>query len=341
MLRFLEIANLIVAAQSFFLFVHFLLKKKGIRFLNQLMALLGFCFAGIIFNTYLSLIQNTVAQNFIQDVTNNLLWFLGPVFYGYVSYQTQEMNWKRLRWHIFPFVFLMFLDVAFDWEWYQSIIRVLAFVQMFSYLGFSLSICFRNYSSNKSFYSWILPVIFTFAFLMLLNLILKVLASNGIEIISSILLQSLTGLLAFPIFFLSYKEMNAEHAFGIKPKKYKSTPLSKQKASEYLTKIQHALIEEKRFLQPQLTLQILAQEIDIPSKYISQIINQEKGLSFSNFLTELRIEEAKKQLINPENNHLTIAGIAEEVGFASTSRFNHVFKKVTGETPSAYRKKNL
>ena len=50
-----------------------------------------------------------------------------------------------------------------------------------------------------------------------------------------------------------------------------------------------------------------------------------------------RVEEAKKKLLDPAFKHLSVLGIAEEVGFSSKSSFNSVFKKHTGTTPSEFR----
>ena len=74
---------------------------------------------------------------------------------------------------------------------------------------------------------------------------------------------------------------------------------------------------------------------------LSQLLNEHVGENFAQFVNRHRIEEAKAQLVDPAYQHFTIAAIAEEVGFNSTSAFNAAFKKITGATPSKYRQRSL
>jgi AraC-like DNA-binding protein len=57
-------------------------------------------------------------------------------------------------------------------------------------------------------------------------------------------------------------------------------------------------------------------------------------LSFTSYLGRVRVEKAKQLLLNP---HARISEVAYEVGFQSLTHFNRVFRKLTGESPSAYR----
>ena len=85
---------------------------------------------------------------------------------------------------------------------------------------------------------------------------------------------------------------------------------------------------------------LFLKQLGIPPKYISQTINDSKHLSFPDFINQYRIEDVKKALVDPKNRAYTILGIAADSGFKSGPRFNTVFKKHTGLTPSVYRKKH-
>jgi AraC-like DNA-binding protein len=61
------------------------------------------------------------------------------------------------------------------------------------------------------------------------------------------------------------------------------------------------------------------------------------GQTFSDFVNSYRVEAAKRKLLDPAFRHLSVLGIAEEVGFNSKSSFNSVFKKHTNMTPSRFR----
>ncbi|MEL6256529.1 MAG: helix-turn-helix domain-containing protein [Bacteroidota bacterium] len=72
--------------------------------------------------------------------------------------------------------------------------------------------------------------------------------------------------------------------------------------------------------------------------YLSQIINQKEGKNFFDFINGYRVEEVKRNLADPNFDHFSILGIGLEAGFKSKSTFNAVFKKMTGHTPTAYKK---
>ena len=95
--------------------------------------------------------------------------------------------------------------------------------------------------------------------------------------------------------------------------------------------------ENEVFLDQELTIYKLSQKLEVNSKYISQIINQEFEVNFVSFVNKYRIEKAKELLVDEQFSKLTIEGIGMEAGFKSKSSFNNAFKKLEGSTPSNYR----
>lgn len=93
------------------------------------------------------------------------------------------------------------------------------------------------------------------------------------------------------------------------------------------------------YCDPEFSLRVLADKIGSNVKYVSQVINNAFGKSFTNYVNEYRIREACERLSGrgPYSNY-SIKGIGESVGFKSHSTFVGVFKKITGMTPSVYRK---
>ena len=120
-------------------------------------------------------------------------------------------------------------------------------------------------------------------------------------------------------------------------RKYEKSKLTPERSQKYLRKLLDFMATEKRYLDGDLTIQKLADELGIPAHYLSQTINEQLRQSFSEFLNSYRIEEAKRRLRDPAFKHLSILGIAEDVGFNSKSSFNAVFKKHTNLTPSEFR----
>ncbi|WP_298346637.1 helix-turn-helix domain-containing protein [uncultured Algibacter sp.] len=108
--------------------------------------------------------------------------------------------------------------------------------------------------------------------------------------------------------------------------------------SETSSKIHSLLIDTKLYLDPSLSLKILSEKLHLSEGYISQLINKSFKQNFNDYVNLLRVEEAKKMLINLEYDNYTIVAIGLEAGFNSKSSFYTAFKKHTGKTPSEYKK---
>ncbi|MBQ7901922.1 MAG: helix-turn-helix transcriptional regulator [Clostridia bacterium] len=86
-----------------------------------------------------------------------------------------------------------------------------------------------------------------------------------------------------------------------------------------------------------LTLDLLAAEFAVSKYEISRNFSKVTGMTFLQYLTRIRIENAKRLL---KNHKLTITNVGTHTGFRSSSDFARVFRSVTGMTPSQYRKLN-
>jgi AraC-like DNA-binding protein len=104
-------------------------------------------------------------------------------------------------------------------------------------------------------------------------------------------------------------------------------------------KWRNRIIEEKLYLKEQITLEEIAQTLQISRTTLSNLINAKEKQNFYGWINSLRIEHAKT--IIAENPDYTVAQIARLTGFTETSNFSRTFKKVTGNTPSGWRSENL
>jgi len=95
---------------------------------------------------------------------------------------------------------------------------------------------------------------------------------------------------------------------------------------------------QKPYLDPELSLIKLADNLKVTPHILSYVINEGLGDNFYTFVNKYRIEEAKLFIADPKMNYLNILGIAYEAGFNSKTTFNTTFKKITGITPSEYKK---
>lgn len=91
-------------------------------------------------------------------------------------------------------------------------------------------------------------------------------------------------------------------------------------------------------LKEEITLNILAEEFHLSTQYISQLFKNEIGVNFLAYLTNIRMENAKKLLLSTS---LSIAEISEQSGYGDYRVFTKVFKKSEGITPSQYRREFL
>lgn len=121
--------------------------------------------------------------------------------------------------------------------------------------------------------------------------------------------------------------------------------LSESQMQEICERARSYLLSSKRYLSPDLTLAILAQEMEVSQKYLSRSINLYLKCNFFELINKMRVEEAKQQLLNLDSSGYNIDSIYTECGFKSRSTFFLVFKKITGQTPATWllgaKKNNL
>lgn len=122
--------------------------------------------------------------------------------------------------------------------------------------------------------------------------------------------------------------------------KYQKSTLNEDDKNLILKKIKTQISKEKYFLNSSATLSDLSIKIKESKHSVSQVINEKLNLSFFELMAKERVEAAKEILISEEGKKLTIDEISERVGYNSKSAFNSVFKKLTSQTPSSYRKLN-
>ena len=122
------------------------------------------------------------------------------------------------------------------------------------------------------------------------------------------------------------------------PKKYQRSGLKQEDVADYVNKIKKFMIIEKPYLNRELTIYDLSEQLKIPRHILSEVINEHMGKNFYHLVNEYRVDEVKERMKHEDLKHLTILGIAFDSGFNSKSSFNTIFKEKTGLTPSEYLK---
>lgn len=120
--------------------------------------------------------------------------------------------------------------------------------------------------------------------------------------------------------------------------KYQKSSLNEQLKERILTKIREEFEKKDYFAENLASLSDLAKRVGESPHHVSQVINEKMGKNFFELLASYRIERAKKILADDKSGRLTIEELSEIVGYNSKTAFNNSFKKITGNTPSEYRK---
>lgn len=120
--------------------------------------------------------------------------------------------------------------------------------------------------------------------------------------------------------------------------KYRKSSLTEAGKQKILSNIILEFESRQYFSDNLASLSDLAKKLGESSHHVSQVLNEKLNKSFFELLASYRVEKAKKILSDDKESRLTIEEISEMVGYNSKTAFNNVFKKITGKTPSEFRK---
>ncbi|MFQ5570150.1 MAG: helix-turn-helix domain-containing protein, partial [Rhodothermales bacterium] len=120
------------------------------------------------------------------------------------------------------------------------------------------------------------------------------------------------------------------------PVKYRHSSLSAADGQQYARHLLALMESERSYLNSKLSLQELAGLLGLSTHQVSQVINQEFGESFYDFVNRHRMEAFKRAIAEGRHRRFTLLSIAYDCGFNSKASFNRVFKKFTGRTPTQY-----
>ena len=131
-----------------------------------------------------------------------------------------------------------------------------------------------------------------------------------------------------------------EYEFYKRPsvRKYLKSGLDNDEKKLLLMQLNNYMNTQKPYLDPELNLKTLSDQLKTSPHKLSQIINESLNKNFFDFINEYRVEEMKKILLDPNYQKYSITPLAYECGFNSISAFYNIFKKQTSKTPAEYRK---
>ena len=280
-------------------------------------------------------------------------FLFGPLLYLYTGSITQKdfnLNKKQL-FHLLLFA-IIFLIKLFHLKFILSFEYPLLHLQIFPYM-IACIVAIMNYRKEiKEYYSaiehlnltWLLYVVGAFFLMWLIdlsNFLLYTFTNAGIDFLQVLTLLSLTINFVFSIliFFKAIRnpEVFSEIPDSVKTIKYEQSRLTQSEKQEYTSKLKSYFHEHQPYLNPGLSISDVAEQVGIPVKDLSQVINESLQKNFYDFINSYRIEEAKQMLTGEHSDKKTVLEILYEVGFNSKSAFNTAFKKYTGYTPTEFR----
>lgn len=146
-------------------------------------------------------------------------------------------------------------------------------------------------------------------------------------------------IIALLVLYHSQTTKADEHFSGIH--RYDKDRMSDSDIASFGKKIEAYIENKKIFLDPEYTLIMMANFMELPQNKTSQVINRFFGKSFPDLLNERRVRHAILLMKDIKYREFNLLRIGLESGFNSKSNFNSCFKKVTGTTPREYRKKKV
>ncbi|MEN0004940.1 MAG: AraC family transcriptional regulator [Bacteroidota bacterium] len=332
------------ALNGFAISAYFLFKRGEKRLSDYFLGGLLFMMSMRVIKSVFRYFNPQLFETFI-ELGLTACFLIGPFLYLYIkSMQQPEANLKRTWWwHIVPFVLLITI-----------------FRQYYSYYadrqiwGYFIEGIYKQWMVYIFLSAYLLLPIFkklwkrqekvTDEEVWLLNIFFGVttvwLAYENSRYTSYIVgALSFTFLLYISILLWFYKRYNKSLATD-PPIKYANSSLTSEEIIQQYRKLDQLMQVAKPHLDPSLTIAKLSEQLGLNSKELSQIINQSTDKNYSQYIAQLRIEEAKRLLTAPDYSNYKIAAIAYESGFNSLSSFNAYFKKLVGKTAQAYRKQS-
>jgi AraC-like DNA-binding protein len=189
--------------------------------------------------------------------------------------------------------------------------------------------------------SWLRYLMLLYLFLSLCKLVLEnlfpsLLTNN--EIVSALrYIPSILFVFLFSLFSKkqsSFEEPQQKQEIPVEIKqKYSKSGMTEKEEKELYSDLLEYIQKNKPYLNPELTLAELSEQMGETRHRISEVINREAGVNFYSFINDFRLEAIKSALENNQFPNYTILAIANEFGFNSSSVFYSLFKKKYNHTP--------
>jgi AraC-like DNA-binding protein len=192
-------------------------------------------------------------------------------------------------------------------------------------------------------------------FIAMLIFLIGFIMDEDLTLLSSQIVDLIWFVFAASPFFLGYYAIHQPEIFKISQKHNVmdseseidlNTPIQRENnyiqenkdiiKDELAEKIIEIMVQSKPYLNPKLTLNELANQLNVSPHVMSKTLNDSFQKNFFDFINTYRTEAFKEKLDDPKFQNYTFLAVAFEAGFNSKTAFNRSFKRVTGQSPSEY-----
>jgi AraC-like DNA-binding protein/drug/metabolite transporter (DMT)-like permease len=345
---------------------------------NKLLAAIFACFSLSIFtNTQLSNVPAdlfSVMQGQGQRHINirvfiePFILLVGPFFYCYIHLLANKvLTFARACVHFLPFLIAVLYDVLLFQQLRHSISQPAGLLLLNALVGFAVysqlwvyyiwnrrllrvyteqlkQSCSSIEKVNQSWISYILAVLL--GSYTLLGFIywrshtdqdLPVLQMLAM-ILSGIVFVLTYRLLRQPTIFAPQTDPQANNSATGVEQKYQKSGLGDQVIAEEYKRLEELMADEKPYIDAELNLQGLAERMQLSAHHLSQVINHSSQSNFYEYVNEYRVREVQQLILETATRRATMLSLAYAAGFNSKATFNRFFKKVTGKTPTQFRR---
>ncbi len=358
--------------QALFLCLIFLVDTRGRRSANLMLAGLMLLIAYLHGGWLLRIGRWADLAPGFMAVANAGWLLVGPLIYGYITATTTKTKWLWADLlHIVPFLLHLAMQLHALWGpesfgearyvtfLYQAVygrttvlellLHLVLMGQLLGYVVASLRRLLACQRLNETLFAgekafdrliWTRRLLIIFTVYVCYETLLGTAMLLGGSLTMAYVYFSVLMLTAFPVMLAYHAIRHADAVFPVldvsEEEKYQHSALSPAYLQEQAERLHILMTNEAPYRRGDLKLMDLAQMLEIPMHHLTQVLNQHVGQTFNVYVNAYRIQEAKIRLIDPEQAHLSILGIALDVGFNSKATFNRLFKKHTRLTPSQY-----
>lgn len=356
------IVFLIAAVQGFFTAMVLWRWKRGQRLANRLLAGLLLLFALTLVEYVLYWTGYIYRYPHIANLSVPFPFLYGPIMWLYLRmiYEGKGLK-KQDLWLLLPFV----CAVLIFGQWYWSdtatkqailegtqkfptnpwLMRVQFWGRMLWFAGFAIWIwvyILRRPRVGESgrWAKWLsgFYLVFVLAYISYFILIRFPFFNSSWDYHISAVMTGMIYLIAYAGYVQPAVFQGFNWTEAAAPTKYRNSGLTTEASRSLLQNLQWIMREERLYHDAEISLDKLANQLQASKHHVSQVINEQLGSSFFDYVNQLRVEEAKNMLAETSRSDFHVIEIAYAVGFNNKVSFNAAFKKATGMTPTEYRK---